>query len=61
MNLAAVGDALGYYNGIWEFTMSGIIIHKEMLEITNNKGVKAIKVDLAWRYSDDTVMHIATA
>lgn len=23
--------------------------------------MKALKVDISWRYSDDTVMHIATA
>ena len=32
-----------------------------MMEITNNKGVKELTIDLKWIYSDDTVMHIATA
>lgn len=32
-----------------------------MMKITNGKGVLALKIDLKWRYSDDTVMHIATA
>jgi hypothetical protein len=32
-----------------------------MMEITNNKGVKELKIDMSWRYSDDTVMHMATA
>lgn len=32
-----------------------------MLELTNNKGIKDLKIDMSWRYSDDTVMHMATA
>lgn len=32
-----------------------------MLELTNNKGIKELKIDMSWRYSDDTVMHMATA
>ena len=29
--------------------------------MTNNKGPLHLKLNLDWRYSDDTVMHIATA
>lgn len=29
--------------------------------MTNNKGPLALKITMEWRYSDDTVMHIATA
>jgi len=29
--------------------------------MTNGKGVLELKINLAWPYSDDTVMHIATA
>lgn len=61
MLLAAVGDAMGYRNGSWEFQTSGQIIHKEMMEMTNNRGPLELTIDLSWRYSDDTVMHIATA
>jgi hypothetical protein len=32
-----------------------------MMEMTNGKGPLYLNIDLAWRYSDDTVMHIATA
>lgn len=32
-----------------------------MMEITQNKGPLALKITMQWRYSDDTVMHIATA
>lgn len=31
------------------------------MEMTNKKGPLALNITLAWRYSDDTVMHIATA
>jgi hypothetical protein len=30
MILAAVGDAMGYKNGNWEFQKSGINIHKDV-------------------------------
>lgn len=61
MLLAAAGDAMGYKNGSWEFNYSSILIHKDMMAITNGKGPLALKLNLDWRYSDDTVMHIATA
>ena len=61
MLLAAAGDAMGYKNGSWEFNFSSGLIHKEMMRITDNKGPLALKLGLDWRYSDDTVMHIATA
>lgn len=32
-----------------------------MMELTNNKGPLALNITFAWKYSDDTVMHIATA
>eukprot|EP01080_Neovahlkampfia_damariscottae_P003864 gene3864-7024_t len=57
MVLAAVGDVLGYKNGSWEFCFSGEKIHKELDELG---GLKNVKVD-DWKYSDDTVMHIATS
>lgn len=61
MILSAVGDAMGYKNGDWEFNTSGKIIHEKMLEITNQKGIKELNINMQWKYSDDTVMHIATA
>lgn len=62
MILAAVGDAMGYYRGHWEFTYDGLDIHKSMMRLTNNEGIKALKIDkINFPYSDDTVMHIATA
>jgi hypothetical protein len=32
-----------------------------MMNITGGKGPLFLKLGLDWRYSDDTVMHIATA
>lgn len=32
-----------------------------MNDLTNQKGIMHLKIDLSWKYSDDTVMHIATA
>ena len=29
--------------------------------MTKGKGCKGFKIDLSWKYSDDTVMHIATS
>ena len=57
--LSAVGDALGYKNGKWEFCPSGITIHEEVEKLG---GARAIRVDKTnWRVSDDTVLHLATA
>lgn len=61
MLLAAAGDAMGYKNGSWQFNYSSTLIHKEMMKITNDKGPLFLRLNLDWRYSDDTVMHIATA
>jgi ADP-ribosylarginine hydrolase len=61
MMLAAAGDAMGYKNGSWEFNYSSTLIHKEMMSLTNGKGPLFLRLNLDWRYSDDTVMHIATA
>jgi hypothetical protein len=63
MVLAIVGDAMGYKNGDWEFCKSGTIIHEQMITITRNRsGLPSdIDIDLKWRASDDTIMHLATA
>ena len=61
MVLAAIGDTMGYKNSNWEFQTNGEQIHKELGFLTNNKGIKNLKIDKNWIYSDDTVMHIATA
>lgn len=31
MILAAVGDAMGYKNGDWEFLTNGAILHQKMM------------------------------
>ena len=61
MILAGVGDAMGYKNGDWEFLTSSKILHAQMMEMTNNKGPLHLDITMGWKYSDDTVMHIATA
>lgn len=62
MLLAAVGDALGYKNGQWEFNRSGLDIHTQMMQLTHQKGILKLRLDKKnFRYSDDTVMHFATA
>jgi len=57
MVLGAVGDCLGYRNGMWEFERSGTIIHQQLAKLggVQKLSPKELKV------SDDTVMLIATA
>lgn len=38
MVLAAVGDAMGYKNGDWEFLTNGKILHEQMMKMTDGKG-----------------------
>lgn len=57
MLLSAVGDALGYKNGNWEFCHSGLDIHCELCELG---GLDKIDIK-GWIVSDDTVLHLATA
>jgi ADP-ribosylarginine hydrolase len=62
--LSAVGDAMGYKNGKWEFNYSGEEIHKELKQLTGKEGmegISALRVDTNFSIvSDDTIMAIAT-
>lgn len=59
--LSGVGDAMGYRRGKWEFNYSGKSIQKEMMELTDGKGVLHLNISKSWIVSDDTVMQLATA
>ena len=56
MVLSGVGDAIGYKNGEWEFTRSGVTIEKELKALGGFEKINIKK----WRVSDDTVLHLAT-
>ncbi|CAD5112144.1 DgyrCDS1383 [Dimorphilus gyrociliatus] len=57
--LSGVGDAMGYYNGKFEFEKSGSRIHSKVNKLG---GLENLQIKLpSWMVSDDTVMHIATA
>ena len=59
MILGAVGDAMGYKNGGWEFCKSGVTIHSEVEKLG---GVSALNLTFRdFKVSDDTVLHITTA
>ena len=59
MVLGAVGDAMGYKNGIWEFCRSGATIHSEVKQLGGVSALNLTRKD--FMVSDDTVLHIATA
>lgn len=58
--LASVGDALGYKNGDFEFCKSGTLVHEQFAKLSGGD-VGRVTINLAWRCSDDTVLHLATA
>ena len=59
MVLGAVGDAMGYKNGSWEFCRSGVAIHSEVEKLGGVSALNLTRRD--FMVSDDTVLHIATA
>ena len=59
MVLAATGDALGYYDGKFEFCKNGSQILDEVQKMGGLKKIAVCKP--FWRVSDDTVMTTATA
>lgn len=58
--LSAVGDAVGYRRGKWEFLKDGPRIHQQFNDMGRFKGLK-VNDHKSWPVSDDTVMHLATA
>ena len=60
MVLHAVGDAMGYHGGRWEFCASTSRILLELNELTSGAGILALDCS-NWKVSDDTVEHLATA
>lgn len=62
MTLGAVGDAMGYMNGRWEFCESGPEIHRQ-LKVLGGIGCLDLSKDGEQNVmvSDDTVLHIHTA
>ncbi|KAI4891033.1 hypothetical protein NFI96_013885 [Prochilodus magdalenae] len=59
MVLGAVGDALGYRKGNWEWCLSGANIQKELSALG---GLDALKLDPDnWPLSDGAIMHMTTA
>ena len=60
MVLSAVGDAIGYRKGRWEFCMSGITMYDELQGMAG--GINKICITKTdWPVSDDTLLHKATA
>jgi ADP-ribosylarginine hydrolase len=47
MVLHAVGDAMGYKNGSWEFKFSGVDIHEELGELG---GISKLKLNPSWKH-----------
>lgn len=60
MVLAAVGDAMGYKKGDWEFCHSTSKILRDLQELTGGRGILSLDCT-NWMVSDDTVEHLATA
>eukprot|EP01137_Pigoraptor_chileana_P012139 Opistho-2@64159 len=59
MLLGAVGDAMGYKNGSWEFTKDGRNIHADAEQLGGVLNLHINKKE--YRVSDDTVMSLASA
>jgi ADP-ribosylarginine hydrolase len=61
MVLHAVGDAIGYKNGEWEFKRGSLTKAVEKLyEFIDLGGINHIDLK-GWRVSDDTILHMKTA
>eukprot|EP00743_Colponemidia_sp_Colp-15_P004662 GILK01005023.1.p1 GENE.GILK01005023.1~~GILK01005023.1.p1 ORF type:complete len:375 (-),score=35.56 GILK01005023.1:147-1238(-) len=62
MILAGCLDAVGYYNGRWEFNHDGLAIYRDFMSLTARAGAAGLRVTpSSFPVSDDTVMHLATA
>ncbi len=59
--LHALGDTIGYNNSIWELGIRGDIttkIYEKINEYIHYGGINYIPLK-GWKYSDDTILHIA--
>ncbi|KAL9653254.1 hypothetical protein ABK040_010961 [Willaertia magna] len=54
--LPAIGDAIGFKNGSFEFCFSGETMHKQVEKLGGLENISLKR----WKVSDDTIMHMAT-
>jgi ADP-ribosylarginine hydrolase len=56
---SALGDAIGYRHGRWEFCDKASVIATELAGLGGALAIHPVKAD-GWPVSDDTIQHVAT-